>query len=156
MRRAARQTSAPSTNKQGEAIPPDHAVRSRALAPAARGFDRPAAARAGLRGGKKGRKGTLRMAHCAFKLSFGLRGSHFWQKNITLTHAPSRGFHPSKSQWARVIRGRLPAIGRPNAEILNHGPPPAYARGQAAVGGAEPWPRVQPSVLRGLRAAAGL
>ena len=55
-----------------------------------------------------------------------------------------------------VIRGRLPAIGRPNAEILNHGPPPAYARGQAAVGGAEPWPRVQPGVLRGLRAAAGL
>ena len=43
--------------------------------------------------------------------------------------------------WARVIRGRLPAIGRPNADILNHGPPPAYARGQAAVGGAEPWPR---------------
>ena len=49
--------------------------------------------------------------------------------------------------WARVIRGRLPAIGMPNADILNHGPPPAYARGQAAVGGAEPWPRVQPSVL---------
>ena len=47
--------------------------------------------------------------------------------------------------WARVIRGRLPAIGRPNAEILDHGPPPAYARGQAAVGGAEPWPRVQPT-----------
>ena len=58
--------------------------------------------------------------------------------------------------WARVIRGRLPAIGRPNAGILDHGPPPAYARGQAAVGGAEPWPRVQPGVLRGLRAAAGL
>ena len=30
--------------------------------------------------------------------------------------------------WARVIRGRLPAIGRPNADILNHGPPPAYVR----------------------------
>ena len=58
--------------------------------------------------------------------------------------------------WARVIRGRLPAIGMPNSDILNHGPPPAYARGQAAVGGAEPWPRVQPGVLRGLRAAAGL
>ena len=39
--------------------------------------------------------------------------------------------------WARVIRGRLPAIGRPDAEILHHGPPPAYARGRAAVGGAE-------------------
>ena len=51
--------------------------------------------------------------------------------------------------WARVIRGRLPAIGMPNADILNHGPPPAYARGQAAVGGAEPWPRVQPGVRRG-------
>ena len=34
----------------------------------------------------------------------------------------------------------------------------AHARGQAAVDGAEPWPRVQPGVLRGLplRAAAGL
>ena len=56
----------------------------------------------------------------------------------------------------RVIRGRLPAIGRPNAEILHHGPPPAYARGQAAVGGAEPWPQVHPGILRGVRAAAGL
>ena len=58
--------------------------------------------------------------------------------------------------WARVIRGRLPAIGRPNAEILHHGPPPAYVRGQAAVGGAEPWPQVHPGILRGVRAAAGL
>ena len=31
--------------------------------------------------------------------------------------------------WARVIRGRLPVIGRPNADILHHGPPPAYAHG---------------------------
>ena len=53
--------------------------------------------------------------------------------------------------WARVIRGLLPAIGRPNAEILHHGPPPAYARGQAAVGGAEPWPQAgrHPGILRG-------
>jgi hypothetical protein len=58
--------------------------------------------------------------------------------------------------WARVIRGRLPAIGRPNAEILHHDPPPAYACGQAAVGGAEPWPQVHPGILRGVRAAAGL
>ena len=29
--------------------------------------------------------------------------------------------------WARVIRGRLPVLGRPNADILHHGPPPAYA-----------------------------
>ena len=58
--------------------------------------------------------------------------------------------------WARVIRGRLVAIGRPNAEILHHGPPPAYARGQAAVGGAKPWPQVHPGILRGGRAAAGL
>ena len=58
--------------------------------------------------------------------------------------------------WARVIRGRLPAIGRPDAEILHHGPPPAYARGRAAVGGAEPWPQVHPGILRGARAAAGL
>jgi len=35
---------------------------------------------------------------------------------------------------ARVIhssvRGRLPVIGRPNADILHHGPPPAYAHGR--------------------------
>ena len=30
--------------------------------------------------------------------------------------------------WARVIRGRLPVIGQPNAVILHHGPPPAYVR----------------------------
>jgi hypothetical protein len=36
---------------------------------------------------------------------------------------------------ARVIRGRLPVIGRPNADILHHGPPPAYAHGREAVGG---------------------
>ena len=45
--------------------------------------------------------------------------------------------------WARVIRGRLPVIGRPNADILHHGPPPAYAHGREAVGGAEAWPQVQ-------------
>ena len=70
--------------------------------------------------------------------------------------APPLGQRVLAVVGARVIRGRLPAIGRPNADILNHGPPPAHARGQAAVGGAEPWPRVQPGVLRGLRAAAGL
>ena len=42
-----------------------------------------------------------------------------------------RGRASSAAAW-------LPAIGRPNAEILHHGPPPTYARGQAAVGGAEP------------------
>ena len=40
--------------------------------------------------------------------------------------------------------------------FLHHGPPPAYARGRAAVGGAEPWPQVHPGILRGARAAAGL
>ena len=35
--------------------------------------------------------------------------------------------------WARVIRGRLPVIRRPNADILHHGPPPAYAHGREAV-----------------------
>ena len=38
---------------------------------------------------------------------------------------------------------------------LVHAPPP-LARGQAAVGGAEPWPQVHPGILRGVRAAAGL
>ena len=50
---------------------------------------------------------------------FPARGSVFWRS------------------WARVIRGRLPVIGRPNADILHHGPPPAYAHGREAVGGAE-------------------
>ena len=48
--------------------------------------------------------------------------------------------------WARVIRGRLPVIGLPNADFLRHGPPPAYARGRGAVGGAEPWLQVHPGV----------
>ena len=34
-------------------------------------------------------------------------------------------------------------IGRPNADVLHHGPPPAYAHGREAVGGAEAWPQVQ-------------
>jgi hypothetical protein len=59
--------------------------------------------------------------------------------------------------WARVIRGRLPVIGRPNADILHHGPPPAYAHGREAVGWAEAWPQAgAPGVVRGARAAAGL
>jgi len=51
----------------------------------------------------------------------------------------------------------LPVIGQPNAVILHHGPPPAYAHGREAVGGAEAWPQVQvhPGVVRGARAAAG-
>ena len=43
--------------------------------------------------------------------------------------------------WARVIRGRLPAIGRPNAEILHQTTtarrPRTRADKQAAVGGAD-------------------
>ena len=43
---------------------------------------------------------------------------------------------------------------------LDPPPPPAYARGRGAVGGAEPWPQVHPGVVlyvvRGARAAAGL
>jgi len=63
--------------------------------------------------------------------------------------------------WGRVIRGRLPVIGRPNAGILHHGPPPAYAHGREAVGGAaEACVRgrrcTHPGVVRGARAAAGL
>ena len=61
--------------------------------------------------------------------------------------------------WARVIRGRLPVIGRPNADIFHHGPPPSYAHGREAVGGApasQAWPQVHPGVVRGARAAAGL
>ena len=60
--------------------------------------------------------------------------------------------------WARVIRGRLPAIaanGRQDGAILRHGPPPAYARGREAVGGAEPWPQVHPGVVRTRGARGG-
>ena len=67
---------------------------------------------------------------------------------------------PLGQAGARVIRGRLPVIGLPNAEFLRHGPPPAYARGRGAVGGAEPWPQVHTGVVRtvarGARATAGL
>ena len=55
-----------------------------------------------------------------------------------------------------MIRGRLPYIGRSNADTLHHGPPPAYADGREAVGGAEAWPQVHPGVVCGARAAAGL
>jgi hypothetical protein len=61
--------------------------------------------------------------------------------------------------WARVIRGRLPVIGRPNADILHHGLPPAYAHGREAVGGAEAWPQVgapRPASCAGHARAAGL
>ena len=51
-------------------------------------------------------------------------------------------------------------MGQLNADILHHGPPPAYAHGREAVGGAEAWPqerRCTPAgVVRGARAAAGL
>ena len=47
-------------------------------------------------------------------------------------------------------------LGRLDAEILWHGPPPAFARGQGATGGAEAGPQVEPGVMRGERAAAGL
>ena len=63
--------------------------------------------------------------------------------------------------WARVIpmasfiRGRLPVIGRPNADILHHGPPPAYAHGREAVGGAEAWPQVHPGVASRARGTRG-
>jgi hypothetical protein len=60
--------------------------------------------------------------------------------------------------WARVIRGRLPVIGRPNADILHHGSPSAYAHGREAVGGAERRGRrcTPAGVVRGARAAADL
>jgi len=59
--------------------------------------------------------------------------------------------------WARVIRGRLPVIGRPNAGILHHGPPPAYAHGREAVRLAEAWPQVHPVSCAGhARRPAGL
>ena len=50
---------------------------------------------------------------------------------------------------ARVIRGRLPAIGRQDGAILRHGPPPGTRAAERAVGGAEPWPQVHPGVDAG-------
>ena len=81
---------------------------------------------------------------------------HTGHTRLCHPHLPPASDSVFWRSWARVIRGRLPAIGRPNAEILHHGPPPAYVRGQAAVGGAEPWQQVHPGILRGVRAAAGL
>ena len=71
------------------------------------------------------------------------------EQSLTAKRHPLRGGRASSA-------GRLPAMGRLNAETLHHGPPPAYARGRAAVGGAEPWPQVHHGILRGARAAAGL
>ena len=45
----------------------------------------------------------------------------------------------ARGQQSCVIRGRLPGIRWPNADILHHSPPPAYAHGREAVGGAEAW-----------------
>ena len=54
-------------------------------------------------------------------------------------HAPTAAGVASSGGRGRAssARGRLPVIGRPNADILHHGPPPAYAHGREAVGGAE-------------------
>ena len=76
--------------------------------------------------------------------------------NRNLPFAPGRFRLLARRSWARVIRGRLPVIGLPNADILHHGPPPAYAHGREAVGGAEARPQVHPGVVCGARAAAGL
>ena len=73
------------------------------------------------------------------------------------THDVHRRWGSVFWRWARVIRGRLPVIGRPNADVLHHGPPPAYAHGREAVAcwRGRAWPQVHPGVERGARAAAG-
>ena len=50
---------------------------------------------------------------------------------------------PSGRVMGRVVGLGGAVIGRPNADVLHHGPPPAYAHGREAVGGAEAWPQVQ-------------
>ena len=67
---------------------------------------------------------------------------------------PCESWNAREAAVARLGENR--GLRSRNAEILHHGPPLAYARGRAAVGGAEPWPRVHPGILRGARAAAGL
>jgi hypothetical protein len=64
-------------------------------------------------------------------------------------HRPPPPRHPAgDARRGGGKRGRrAPLTGKPAA---------AYARGQAAVGGAEPRPQVHPGILRGVRAAAGL
>jgi hypothetical protein len=69
-----------------------------------------------------------------------------------LVRSSAMGGSSGGRSWARVIRGRLPVIGRPNADILHHGPPPAYAHARGAVGGAEAR-CTQAGVVRGARAA---
>ena len=71
----------------------------------------------------------------------------------------------ARGQQSCVIRGRLPGIRWPNADILHHSPPPAYAHGREAVcwrgratrGRTQVHPAARPAgVVRGARAAAGL
>ena len=50
---------------------------------------------------------------------------------------------------------RIYGTGIPECHPLHHGPPPAYARGQAAVGRGG-LGGGHPGILRGVRAAAGL
>ena len=61
--------------------------------------------------------------------------------------------------WARVTRGRLPAIGRPRAprsSTTAPRPPRTRAGKRRWVGRTRAWPRVHPGILGGVRAAAGL
>ena len=56
---------------------------------------------------------------------------------------------------ARHPRPPARHIGRPNADILHHGPPPAYAHGREAVRLAEAWPQVHPVSCAGHARPAG-
>jgi hypothetical protein len=67
----------------------------------------------------------------------------------------------TRGQQSPVIRGRLPGIRWPNADILHHGPPPAYAHGREAAlaGPRRAWTQagrcMHPGVVRGARTRGG-
>jgi hypothetical protein len=62
----------------------------------------------------------------------------------------------SEAAFKVSVAQASPVIGRPNADILHHKPPPAYAHGLSTAereacwlaGGAEAWPQVHPGRRR--------
>ena len=72
---------------------------------------------------------------------------------------PRRSVDPMRDKFGRVKKrvacrawsAGLPCTGSPNLPR-----PAAWVRGRWAAGGLEPWPQVDPGIVRGARAATGL
>ena len=74
--------------------------------------------------------------------------------HVSRRHASTRRKCPDGEE----AQGPLGPCLRKNhpGDVLRRGPPPAWVRGRWAAGGLEPWPQVDPGIVRGARAAAGL